>query len=138
MNADEGKTLERTLADLAWGLSSWAKKHDAAVVVLSQVKSDVGERGQSWYARYQGEGWQKAVLGTRPGPSKADLAWCGALGERAKDLSYIWRPGRWARAFGYKEVKDDRLHIIKAKVSFGREGTIVLGFNGELSKLYDL
>jgi replicative DNA helicase len=137
MNADHGKTMERTLADFAWDLSSWSKANDAAAVVLSQVKSDVAERGQSWFARYSGEGWQKAVRGTRPGPGKADLAWCGALGERAKDLSYLWRPGRWARAFGYRDVKDDTLEIIKAKVSFGREGTIRLRFDGEHSRLSD-
>ena len=138
MNADEGKSMERTLADLAWDLSEWSKANDAAVVALSQVKSDVAERGQAWFSRYQGEGWQKAIRGYRPGPGKSDLAWCGALGERCKDLSYIHRPGRWARALGWRDVKDDTMEIIKAKVSFGREGTIRLGFDGEHSRLFDL
>lgn len=142
--AAAGKTLERTLADLAWDLNVWAKGDPErgipkrAVVAFSQIKSDVEERGQAWYARNSSLGYPQAFRGFIPGPGKGDLSWCGAIGERARDLTYLHRPGRRPRLMGIPGVKDDRLLIIKAKVNFGREGRMELGWDGERARIHDL
>ena len=139
--------LETTLRELARGAQRWAKNAGpvgrdgkpigGACVALSQVKAEVSARGRAWFAKNSHKEWMEAIAGTQPGPGKADIAWCGAWGERAKSVTYLWRPGRWGRHYGF-DVPDDRIHLIQGKSSFGREGTIVAGFDPAHGRIYDL
>ena len=100
------------------------------MVMFSQTRGKIEERGHSRFSR------DGTINGFRPGPGKEDLAWATAMGERAKVLMYLFRPGRWARACGLNE-KDDKLELIFAKVNFGVEGTIVTQWDGAKSVISD-
>lgn len=102
--ADE-KSVERVIARLAWGLNQLAKAKNIAIVLFSQLKTEVRERGKKWFDNYR---WK---AGTEPGPTdyeavegyrpiSGDLQWSSALYQRAKQILYIFRPGAWLRTHG--------------------------------------
>lgn len=125
-----GSSLERVIAEISWDLNMDAQKNNRAVIMFSQVKREVEERGYSQYLR------QNNANGYRPGPGKSDLQWSSAMGDRAKALWYIFRPGRWARKMGLA-AKDDTLEIIVDKANFGREGMVTVGWDGEHGRIYN-
>lgn len=139
--------MEATLRHLARAAQKWAKRTGpvdsegiplgGTCLALSQVTKDVSKRGLAWFAKNSGKGYPEAVRGYQPGPGKADIAWCGAWGERAKSVTYFHRPGRWGRHHGF-EVEDDRLYLLQGKSSFGREGAIIVGFDPAYGRLFDL
>lgn len=129
--------MEATLRRLARAAQKQVKRTNGTCLAFSQVKADVSNRGRAWFTKNAGKGFPDAIMGTQPGPGKADIAWCGAWGERAKSVTYLWRPGRWGRHYGF-DVDDDRLHLIQGKSSFGREGSIIVGFDPAFGRLYDL
>jgi replicative DNA helicase len=114
LGEDSEQGLEKMLRDLGYALNLYAQLTNAAVVVFSQVKTDVEVRGQRIWD-------QKGTIdGFRPF-GKKDLAWCGALAERAKALIYLFRPGHWELKLG-SAGKDDVMEVIKDKGNFGGEG----------------
>lgn len=123
--------LEREIADLAWDLNEDAIRNNRAVVVFSQVTRAVQERGQRRFER------DKSAEGYRPGPGKSDIAWASALGERAKAFWFIHRPGRWAKKCGLP-ARDDIMEINVAKANWGREGMVIVGWDGAGARLFDL
>lgn len=125
-----GMSLERVIAELSWDLNIDAQKNNRAVVLFSQVKREVEDRGQAQFARTNN------INGYRPGPGKSDLQWSSAMGDRAKALWYIFRPGRWARKHGQSPA-DNTMEIIVDKANFGKEGLVVVGFDGELGRIYN-
>lgn len=138
---DEDKNLERTIAQFAWDANVIAQEQDSAVVVFSQIKTEVEQRGYRIY-----EQWK--VWGSKTKPSSpdvsgfcptglTDIAWAKALGDRAKAILYLWRPGRIAQKLGHK-VKDDRLRVIGGKVNFGKETDLEFEFKAETAELLDL
>lgn len=124
------RSLERVIAEISWDLNIDAQRNSRAVVMFSQVKREVEERGQDTFRR------TNKVDGYRPGPGKSDLQWSSAMGDRAKALWYIFRPGRWARKVGIS-AKDDVMEIIVDKANFGKEGLVTVGFDGEHVRIYN-
>jgi replicative DNA helicase len=141
----EDPTLERAIAQLGWDLNQAAQQlhpkrggRDMAVLVYSQVVAEVENRGARVYERSVQRDPENADLtGYRPGPGAGDLAWSKALGQRAKCVIYLHRPGRWARKHGVN-AKDDRMEFIVAKSNFSNEGTVTLGFDGPTARLFEL
>jgi hypothetical protein len=129
--------MEATLRRLARAAQKQVKRTNGTCLAFSQVKAEVSGRGRAWFTKNAGRGYPEAIQGTQPGPGKADIAWCGAWGERAKSVTYIWRPGRWGQHYGF-DVEDDRLHLIQSKSSFGREGSIIVGFDAAHGRLFNL
>lgn len=126
----KGETRERLLNRVGWELSKVAGERNAAVVLFSQVRRDVQERGKSVYDR------TGKVDGYRPGPGISDIAWAEALGQSAKCVVYLFRPGRWLRAHG-QAVKDDTMELVFAKANFGVEGTLTVRWDGATSTISD-
>ncbi len=134
------KSVERVIARLAWGLNQLAKRKNIAVVLFSQLKAEVRERGNKWYQNYMFKAGQEAtetsveaVEGFRP--RSGDLQWSSALTQRAKQIIYLFRPGAWLRSFGVN-AKDDRVQVQIDKGNFGPNKEIVeFLWDGALCKI---
>lgn len=134
---DSGEGMERTIAGLAWDLNTNAQDRNRAVLAFSQVVGEVESRGARVYEKSVARDPENPDLsGYQPGPGAGDLAWSRALGQRAKCVVYLHRPGRWAKKHGV-QAKDDKMLWIVAKSNFGDEGTVTLGFDGPSARLYD-
>jgi replicative DNA helicase len=133
------KGLERTIADFAWKLNVLAQERKAAIVVYSQLNSKVETRGVDRAESSRRFGDKSAgvdISGFRPF-GVSDLSWSTALGQRAKGLGFLFRPGRYRKRYG-EVVKDDRMELIFPKINFSSEGAVVVGFDGRSARLYDL
>lgn len=128
--------LERAIADLAWDLSADAQAHNRATIVFSQLRSEVEYRGMRILEASRRRGGALDISGFRP-CGVGDLAWSQALGQRAKGLGFIFRPGRYRKRFGEQDP-DDRLEILWPKKNFSSEGSIIVGFDAPRSRIYDL
>lgn len=134
---DVGATMERTIARFAWEANSLAQKKNCAVVVFSQIVREVEDRGYRIYERSKWRDPDKIdVSGFCPG-GLSDISWAKSLGERAKELGYIWREGRIARKLG-ANVKDNRMRIVWGKVNFGEEKDMLFEFDGPTATIRDL
>jgi replicative DNA helicase len=138
---DAERNMERTIQKWSWEANVIAQEQEAAVVVFSQIKTEVEQRGYKIY-----EQWK--VWGSKNNPNQpdisgfcpnglADVAWAKALGDQSKCLLYLWRPGRRAEKLGYR-AKDDRLKVICGKVSFGNEKDMEFMFNGAQATISDV
>ena len=67
----------------------------------------------------------------------SDISWAKSLGERAKELGYLWRENRIARKLG-ANVKDNRMRVVWGKVNFGEEKDMVFEFDGPTASIRDL
>lgn len=117
------KSVERVIARLAWGLNQMAKEKNIAIVLFSQLKTEVRERGNKWYENYRykaqkeaDETCWEAVEGFRP--RSGDLQWSSALYQRAKQIIYLFRPGAWLQSFGIA-AKDDFVQVQIDKGNYG-------------------
>jgi hypothetical protein len=129
--------MERTIARFAWEANALAQKKNCAVVVFSQIVREVEERGYRIYERSKYRDPDRIdVSGFCPG-GLSDISWAKSLGERAKELGYLWREGRIARKLG-ANVKDNRMRIVWGKVNFGEEKDMVFEFDGPTASIRDL
>lgn len=134
---ETGATMERTIARFAWEANALAQKKNCAVVVFSQIVREVEERGYRIYERSKYRDSDKIdVSGFCPG-GLSDISWAKSLGERSKELGYIWRENRIAKKLG-ASVKDNRLRIVWGKVNFGEEKDMVFEFDGATATIRDL
>lgn len=134
---DEGTTMERTIANFAWEANKLAQEKNCAVVVFSQITREVEARGYRMYEQAKRKDPDKIdVSGFCPG-GLSDISWAKSLGERAKELGYIWREGRIARKLG-ANVKDNRMRIVWGKVNFGDEKDMLFEFDGATASIRDL
>lgn len=144
-DADQGDTLERTIAGLAWNLSDWSKKTTCASVLFSQPKPSVAERGRKtfdswlWNKKRNGDDVKldaSAVEGYRPMDGDANN--CTAAYQRAKDFISGFRPGRWLNQHG-AGVKDERIEFVRTKGNYTPgQFPITVGFSGSTTRLFDL
>lgn len=133
---DEGSTMERTIANFAWEANKLAQDKNCAVVVFSQITREVEARGYRMYEQAKRKDPDKIdVSGFCPG-GLSDISWAKSLGERAKELGYIWRENRIARKLG-ANVKDNRMRIVWGKVNFGDEKDMVFEFDGATATIRD-
>mgnify|MGYP006921325578 CR=1 FL=1 len=137
---------ERAISDFCWGVTKYCQEHNAAGIAFAQLVSEVSERGMRFYEM------QKKSSQYRNDDSKAlpyidgfrgfdnnDLAWCKDAGKTAKELGFMFRPGRYYKRLDPKTpVKDDRMEFNFPKRNFSSEGRITVGFDGKTAKLYDL
>lgn len=133
---DGERGLERTIADFAWALNADAQRNTRAVIIYSQVRAEVEQRGLRQLESSRRRGGGVDVSGFRPA-SVSDLAWSNALGQRAKGLGFLFRPGRYRRRFGEADP-DNRLELNWPKRNFAKEGVVVVGFDAKTAKLYNL
>lgn len=144
-DADQGESLERTIAGLAWNLSDWSKATGNSSVLFSQPKPAVAERGRKtfdswlWNKKRNGDDVKldaTAVEGYRPMDGDANN--CTAAYQRAKDFISGFRPGRWLNQHG-AGVKDTRIEFVRTKGNYTPgQFPIVVGFDGDTTRLYDL
>lgn len=134
------RSVERVIARLAWRLNTLAKGTGAAVVLFSQVRREVLDRGRRWYEnwRFKNQGetpTAEAVEGFRP--NSGDLQWSSALQQRAKQVVYLFRPGNWQRSLG-ANVPDDVMELSIDKGNFGPNKEILrLGWDGPQARVFD-
>lgn len=128
--------LERVIAKIAWLFNAWCQRRHPvtnqyyrAAIIFSQTKTELETRGKALWDREQ------KVDGYRP-LGKSDIKWAAALGERCKQVIYLFRPGRWLRKHG-GAGKDDTMELILDKANFGGEGTVTLGWIGSETRLVD-
>lgn len=130
----DGRSMERTIADFAWKANELAQRKNCAVVIFSQIIREVEERGYRVYERSKYKDPERIdVSGFCPG-GLSDVAWAKSLGERSKELLYVWRENRIARKLGAK-VADNRLRIIAGKVNFGDEKDMLFLFDGPTASI---
>lgn len=137
------KSVERVIARLAWGLNQFAKKHNIAVVLFSQLKAEVKERGNRWFENFRFKTQQEptatsyeAVEGFRP--REGDLQWSSALYQKAKQILYIFRPAAWLKKYGVSDAKDDFVQAQIAKGNYGPSDKIVeLGWDGTTARIFE-
>ena len=137
---DNEKSVERVIARLAWGLNQLAKSKNVAVVLFSQLKTEVRDRGNKWYENYRWKTGQEAdaespeaIEGFRP--RSGDLQWSSALMQRAKQILYLFRPGAWLRSFGVN-AKDDEVQVQIDKGNYGPNKQIVrFKWDGAICKI---
>lgn len=133
---DDGQTMERTIAKFAWEVNEIAQRKNCAIVVFSQIIRAVEERGYRVWERARFKDPDAMdVSGFCPG-GLSDVAWAKSLGERAKELLYIWRENRIAAKLGAR-VKDNKLRIIAGKVNFGDERDMLFEFDGPTATIRD-
>ena len=91
----KNETRERMLNRIGWELSKIAGGPTRpAVVLFSQVRRDVAERGKSVYDR------TGKIDGYRPGPGVSDIGWAESLGQTAKCVIYLFGGGGWGGFHG--------------------------------------
>jgi len=137
---------ERAISDFCWGVTKYCQENNAAGIAFAQLISEVSERGmrmcemQRKSAQYNNTD-NKAlpyIDGFR-GFDNNDLAWCKDAGKTAKELGFMFRPGRYYKRLDPKTpVKDDVMEFNFPKRNFGAEGRITVGFDGKTASLYDL
>jgi replicative DNA helicase len=136
------KSVERVVARLAWGCNQLAKRKNVAVVLYSQIKSEVLSRGKRQYDNWMftnkkepGPSDYAAVEGYRP--LNGDMQWSTALGQRCKQSIMLFRPGNWLKTHGVS-AKDDVMHVMADKGNYSPSKQIkVLGFHGPTARIYD-
>ncbi len=134
---DDDTTMERTIAKFAWEANKIAQEKNCAVVVFSQIIREVEQRGYRIFERAKFKDPDAIDVSGFCPTGLSDISWAKSLGERAKELGYIWREGRIARNLG-ANVKDNRMRIVWVKVNFGDEKDILLEFDGPTATIKDL
>lgn len=136
---DDDKTMERTIAEFAWKANELAQRKNCAVVIFSQVTREVEARGYRQYERAKFKDASAVDVSAYCPTGLGDIAWAKSLGERCKELLYIWRPGRMARKLtGDFSLKDNRIKLITGKVNFGEEKDMTFEFDGATATIKDL
>lgn len=119
----DSHSLEGEIAALARGLNGFAGERSAAVLLLSQVRGEVLQRGRE---RYFSSG--RDISGFCPG--LGDSEWCRRMEKSSKAVWALYRPGRWRRELG-EDAQDDIAELHVRKANFGPTGWEELGWNGE-------
>lgn len=134
------KSVERVISGAVWALNEVAKNHNIAVVLLSQVRTKVKERGRDTFDRWRykntGEIKPEAVEGYRP--LAGDGQWApAALGQEARAVLSWFRPGQWMKMHG-ADVRDDKAELLILKGNYGPAmETITLSWNGPTTRITD-
>lgn len=137
---------ERAISDFCWGLTQYCQENNAAGIAFAQLTGEVSERGmrlyEMWKRNQQFRNEDKSALpyidGFR-GFDNGDLAWCKDAGRNAKELGFMFRPGRYYKRLDPKtKQEDNRMEFNFPKRNFGSEGRITVGFDGKTATLFDL
>lgn len=118
------RNLEDDIARLCTQLNARASAEDGrrlAVLLLSQVASDVLKRGRDQYREH------RDVSGFTPG--LGDTEWCRRAEKSVKAVWALVRPGRWRREMG-EDAADDCAELHVRKQNFGAMGWVPLSWDG--------
>ena len=128
--SDTEESLEAICGNLARDLGQIAEERGLAVLLGSQVRSQVVERGRLRWDRHN------QVDGFRPG--RGDCMW-SRRPEQFCRATWVWfRPDRWRREMGVLNVKDDRGELWVVKANYGPEGVETLGWDGAHGRIFPL
>lgn len=117
----QSRALEDDIARLAGALNGRAGARRIAVLLLSQVASDVLRRGRDQYRDH------RDVTGFTPG--LGDTEWCRRAEKSTKAVWALIRPGRWKREMG-EDAADDYAELHVRKANFGPMGWERLRWDG--------
>lgn len=135
------KSVERVISGAVWALNEVAKNANIAVVLLSQVRTKVKERGRDTFDRWRykntGPITADAVEGYRP--LAGDGQWApAALGQEARAVLSWFRPGLWMKMHG-ADAKDDKAELLILKSNYGPSmETLSLQWHGPTTRITDL
>ena len=133
--------ITQNISDFVWGANEFAKKRNAAVVILSQVRKEVKARGRAMFDqwRYRNEGkapTADAVEGYRPLSGDGHYA-PGALGQKARSALSWFRPNLWLREHG-ADVPDNVAEALIIKNNYGESKiNIRLRWHGPTTRISD-
>jgi replicative DNA helicase len=119
------RQLEDDIARLSTQLNARAGARRVAVLLLSQVASDVLKRGREYYQQHRDVSQFTPGLG--------DTEWCRRAEKSTKAVWALVRPGRWRREMG-EDAADDYAELHVRKASFGPTGWETLGWRGDLCR----
>jgi replicative DNA helicase len=124
------RNLEDDIARLATGLNARAgdPQRRLAVLLLSQVRTDVLKRGREHYHSH------RDTSGFTPG--LGDTEWCSRAEKSTKAVWALIRPGRWRREMG-EDAEDDYAELHVRKQNFGPCGWEKLGWNGPMCQFFN-
>jgi hypothetical protein len=141
LSQEGGESPERAINRLVEDSNQFAKDHNAAIVLLSQVTQAVKERGRLLYDRWvnQHQGKQPtaaAVEGYRP--LSGDGQWArNALGQKARAVVSWFRPNLWLLEHGVV-VPDDVCEAMLIKNNYGvGKVTTRLHWHGPTTRITD-
>jgi replicative DNA helicase len=140
-HAGSESSITQNISEFVWDANEFAKDHNAAVVILSQVRREVKERGRKlfddWKFRNQNKPpTAEAVEGYRPLSGDGHYA-PSALGQKARSALSWFRPHLWLREHG-ADVKDDVCEAMIIKNNYGEtKVTVRLKWNGPLTRISD-
>lgn len=130
---------EREVSDFMWGWTKHTQDNNVAGVALAQVKTGVSERGMTRYEnqkRFNRDG-KPDIEGFRAYDTE-DLAWCTDAGRNAKEMGFMFRPGRIYKRLGIKSHNDDVIEFDFPKRNWGAEGRIRVGIDLKTARFMDL
>jgi len=134
-------SVERVITKVVWELNELAKERNASIVLLSQVRTQVKERGRrvfdSWRQRNpSGAIAIESVEGYRP--LAGDGQWApNALGQKARAVLSWFRPRSWMKMHG-ADVKDDLAQLLLLKSNYGPAmETLSLHWHGPTTRISD-
>lgn len=137
---DEG-SVERVITRLVWDLNEAAKELGGAIVLLSQVRTLVKERGRRLFDVWKNKNpgvapTEEAVEGYRP--LAGDGQWApNALGQKARAVLSWFRPRLWLRMHG-ANVQDDLAELLILKSNYGPSmETLRLKWDGPTTTISD-
>lgn len=137
---DDEKSVERVITRVVWDLNEIAKSANIAVVLLSQVRTKVKERGREIFDRWRNKNTgainKEAVEGYRP--LAGDGQWApNALGQKARAVLSWFRPKLWMRMHGW-DGKDDVGELFLLKSNYGPSmDMLTLTWHGPTTRITD-
>lgn len=134
-------SVERVITRLVWDLNELAKEKNASIVLLSQVRTLVKERGRklfdSWRYRHPTDRLTgESVEGYRP--LAGDGQWApSALGQKARGVLSWFRPNSWLKMHG-ADVPDTTAELLILKSNYGPAmETLKLNWHGPTTRITD-
>ncbi len=137
---------ERAISDFCWGATKVAQESNVSVVAFNQLTAEVTARGMRMYEmQRRSDKFGREGTATKPyiegfrGFDNNDLAWSKDAGKTAKELGFLFRPGRYYKRLDPgTTIKDDVLEFSFPKRNFGAEGTFAVGFDAKTARLFNL
>lgn len=141
---------ERSISDFVW---KWTKHLQDATdehpygkvgLAFAQLSPDVSKRGLEAYSRDRNrQHYNQNDKQTGPyidgfrGYDAADIMWCTDVGRNAKELGFMFRPGRILKRLKHK-AEDNIMEFDFPKRNWGAEGRIRVGIDLKTSRFSDL
>lgn len=134
---------EREISDFMWGWTRHVQEHNVAAVALAQIKGTVSERGLSKFLndqRWNRDDKKQPNIDMFRAYDHEDLVWCSDAGRNAKELGFMFRPGRVLKRpqINWSGAKDDVMEFDFPKRNWGAEGRIRVGIDIKTARFFDL